>query len=134
MTSGATEHPNVRRTRAAFEAFRRRDGIVVGRMIDDDTVWRVPGRSVMAGEYRGRAEIFEFLRQSSRLTAGTYRADLEYVVGDDGQVVAVYRATGRREGRELDLDQLLLFRYRGEVWDEVLAVPSDLYAFDAFWS
>jgi ketosteroid isomerase-like protein len=125
---------NVERTREVFDAFLRKDGILVGRMIDDDTVWRVPGRSIMAGEYRGRAEIFEFLRQTGRLTSGTYRAELEYVVGDDEHVVAVYRATGRREGRELDLDQLLLFRYRGEVWDEVLAVPSDLYAFDAFWS
>ncbi len=125
---------NVERTREVFDAFLRKDGIVVGRMIDDDTVWRVPGRSVMAGEYRGRAQIFEFLRQTARLTGGTYRAELRYVAGDDEHVIAVYRATGRRDGRRLDLDQLLLFRYRGEVWHEVLAVPTDLYAFDAFWS
>lgn len=125
---------NVERTREVFDAFLRKDGIVVGRMIDDDTVWRVPGRSLMAGEYRGRAEIFEFLRQTARLSAGTYRADLRYVAGDDEHVIALYRATGSREGRELDIDQLLVFRYRGEVWDEVLAVPTDLYAFDAFWS
>lgn len=125
---------NVERTREVFDAFLRKDGIVVGRMIDDDTVWRVPGRSVMAGEYRGRAEIFEFLRKTARLTGGTYRAELRHVAGDDEYVIAVYRATGRRDGRELDLDQLLLFRYRDEVWDEVLAVPTDLYAFDVFWS
>lgn len=125
---------NVERTREVFDAFLRKDGIVVGRMIDEDTVWRVPGRSVMAGEYRGRAQIFEFLRQTARLTGGTYRAELRYVAGDDEHVIAVYRATGRRDGRRLDLDQLLLFRYRGEVWHEVLAVPTDLYAFDAFWS
>lgn len=125
---------NVERTREVFDAFLRKDGIVVGRMIDDDTVWRVPGRSVMAGEYRGRAEIFGFLRKTARLTGGTYRAELRYVAGDDEYVIAVYRATGRRDGRELDLDQLLFFRYRDEVWDEVLAVPTDLYAFDVFWS
>jgi uncharacterized protein len=128
------EHPNVARTREVFAAFLRRDGVVVGRMIDGETVWRVPGSSPMAGEYRGRGEIFEFLRLTGRLTEGTYRASLRYVVGDDEHVIAVYRATGRRDGRELDLDQLLLFRYRGEVWDEVLAVPTDQYAFDAFWA
>lgn len=125
---------NVKRTREVFDAFLRKDGIVVGRLIDDGTVWRVPGRSPMAGDYRGRQEIFDFLRQTARLTGGTYRAELSYVVGDEEHVVAVYRATGRRDGRELDIDQLLVFRYRGEVWDEVLAVPSDLYAFDEFWS
>lgn len=125
---------NVERTRDVFDAFLRKDGIVVGRMIDDDTVWRVPGRSRMAGEYRGRHQIFEFLRQTGRLTEGTYRADLHQVIGDDDYVIAVYRATGRRGGRTLDIDQLLIFRYRGEVWDEVLAVPTDQYAFDEFWS
>jgi uncharacterized protein len=128
------EHPNVRRTREVFDAFLRRDGVIVGRMIDAGTVWRVPGSSPMAGTYRGRHAIFDFLRLTARLTDGTYRANLRYVVGDGEHVVAVYRATGRRDSRELDIDQLLLFRYRGEVWDEVLAVPTDQYAFDAFWA
>ena len=133
MSSGA-EFPNVERTRQAFDAFLRRDGIVIGRLVDDDTVWRVPGRSLMAGEYRGRAEIFEFLRQTGRLTGGTYRADLRWVVGGDDVVAALYRASGRREGRELDIDQLLIFRYCEGVWAEVLAVPVDLDAFEEFWS
>jgi ketosteroid isomerase-like protein len=125
---------NVERTREAFDAFLRRDGIVIGRLIDDDTVWRVPGGSRMAGEYRGRAEIFEFLRSTGRLTDGTYRADLRWVVGGEQVVAALYRATGQREGRQLDIDQLLVFRYRDGAWAEVLAVPLDPDAFDAFWS
>lgn len=125
---------NVARTREAFDAWLRRDPIVIGRLIDDDTIWRVPGESLMAGEYRGREEIFEFLRQTGRLTDGTYRADLRWVVGGNDVVAALYRASGRREGRELDIDQLLVFRYRGGVWAEVLAVPVDLDAFEAFWS
>jgi ketosteroid isomerase-like protein len=125
---------NVERTREVFDAFLRKDGIVVGRMIDDGTVWRVPGRSRMAGEHHGRQEIFEFLRQTGRLTDGTYRADLRYVVGDEEHVAAMYRATGKRDDRALDIDQLLIFRYHGAVWADVLAVPSDLYAFDEFWS
>ena len=125
---------NVERTRQAFDAFLRRDGIVIGRLIDDETVWRVPGGSLMAGEYRGREQIFGFLRQTARLTGGTYRADLRWVAGGEQVVAALYRATGRREARELDIDQLLVFRYRDGVWGEVLAVPVDLEAFEAFWS
>ena len=125
---------NVWRTREAFDAFLRRDGIVIGRLIDDDTLWRVPGNSLMAGDYHGRAAIFEFLRSTGRLTDGTYRADLLWVVGGEQVVAALYRATGRREGRDLDIEQLLIFRYRDGVWAEVLAVPLDPAAFDAFWS
>ena len=125
---------NVERTREVFDAFLRRDGIVVGRLIDDETVWRVPGQSLMAGEYRGRREIFDFLRGTARLTDGTYRADLRWVAGGEDVVAALYRATGRRGERELDIDQLLVFRYRDGVWAEILAVPVDLEAFEAFWS
>ena len=128
------EHPNVTRTREVFDAFLRRDAVGVGRMISERTVWRVPGSSAMAGEYRGRHEIFAFLRRTGALTDGTYRADLHYVVGDAEHVIAVYRATGKRDGRTLDLDQLLVFTYDGPAWAEVLALPTDLYEFDAFWS
>jgi ketosteroid isomerase-like protein len=125
---------HVERTRQAFDAFLRRDGIVIGRLLDDQTVWRVPGGSLMSGEYRGREQIFEFLRQTAVLTEGTYRADLRWVAGGDEVVAALYRASGRREGRELDIDQLLVLRYRGSVLAEVLAVPVDLKAFEAFWA
>lgn len=110
-----------------------KDGITVGRLLGDEAVWRVPGASVMAGEYRGRHAIFAFLRSTGELTDGTYRSELKGVWGGDGVVAALYRATGRREGRELDIDQVLVFRFDGEELREVLAVPSDPAAFDAFW-
>jgi uncharacterized protein len=127
-------HANVERIRDVFRAFAERDGITVGRLLGDDAVWRVPGRSSMAGEYRGRHEIFAFLRRTGELTNGTYRADLKGVWGGDGIVAALYRATGSRGGRELDIDQVLVFRFDGDELREVLAVPSDPEAFDAFWS
>lgn len=127
-------HRNIERIRDVFRAFAERDGITVGRLLGDDAVWRVPGASAMAGEYRGRHEIFAFLRRTGELTDGTYRADLKGVWGGDGVVAALYRATGSRRGRELDIDQVLVFRFDGDELREVLAVPSDPDAFDAFWA
>jgi ketosteroid isomerase-like protein len=124
---------NVARVRAAFKAFAERDAITVGRLIGDGVVWRVPGRSGMAGEYRGRAEIFEFLRRTAELTAGTYRTEIVDVWGGDELVVALYRAVGSRDGRELDIPQALVFRFERDALREVLAVPCDPVAFDAFW-
>jgi uncharacterized protein len=124
---------NVARVRDAFRAFSERDSITVGRLIGNGVVWRVPGRSAMAGEYRGRAEIFEFLRRTAELTGGTYRTDIVDVWGGDQLVVALYRAVGRHEERELDIPQALVFRFEGDELREVLAVPGDPAAFDAFW-
>ena len=125
---------NVARIRDAFRAFAERDSITVGRLIGNGVVWRVPGASSMAGEYRGRAEIFEFLRRTAELTGGTYRTDLVDVWGGDQLVVGLYRATGERDGLRLDIPQALVFRFEGNELREVLAVPGDPWAFDAFWA
>ena len=46
----------------------------------------------------------------------------------------LYRAMGEREGRTIDIHQLLLFTIRDGLVTEVVALPSDPAAFDAFWA
>jgi uncharacterized protein len=101
----------------------------------EDAVWRVPGSNAMTGEYRGREEIFSFLRRTAELTAGTYRVDLLWVVADEAHTVAVYRARGERDGRApLDIEQALLVELREGLWADIRAQPLDERAFDAFWT
>lgn len=127
------EHPNAELTRRGFESFRR-DPLMLARLIAEDAVWRVPGRNAMSGEYRGRGAILAFLRRTAELTGGTYRAELRWVVADDERAVALYRARGERDGRTLDIDQLLICEVAGGQWVDVNAVPIDMHEFDAFWA
>jgi ketosteroid isomerase-like protein len=85
-------------------------------------------------EYRGRQAIFTLFRLTRRLTGGTYRARLLWALANDDHAVAVYRATGEREGRSLDIEQILLITLRDDRWSEVVAVPVDSDAFAAFWA
>ena len=78
-------------------------------------------------------DIFELFRLTRRLTDGTYRSKLRWTLADETNAVAVYRATGRRNGRELDIEQALLITLRDGRWSEIVAVPTDPAAFDAFW-
>ena len=87
----------------------------------------------MSREYRGREEIFDLFRETRRLTDGTYRSELRWAVADGEHAVAVYRASGQRPGREIDIDQALLITLRDGRWQEVVAVPTDQRAFEAFW-
>jgi ketosteroid isomerase-like protein len=103
-------------------------------VIAEDAVWRVPGTTPVSREYRGRDEIFGLFRETRRLTDGTYRSELRWALADDAHAVAVYRASGSRLGRELDLDQALLITLREGRWQEVLALPTDPVAFHAFWA
>jgi ketosteroid isomerase-like protein len=128
-----TDHPNATTVRRLFAAFERKDAFALRDFFTDDAVWHVGGTSRLAGMYRGRRAIVRFLGSLPRLTDGTYGSRLIDVLASDERAAVLYRATGRREGRELDIDQLLLFTLREGIVTEVLALPSDQAAFDAFW-
>jgi ketosteroid isomerase-like protein len=127
-----SEHPNAALTRRVFAAFGK-NPLVVARTLADDIVWRVPGNTVMSGEYHGRRAVVEFLRRTGSETGGTYRSRLHTVFADDDWAVAIYRATGRRNGIHLDVDQAFVIRCRDGQWREVTAVPLDS-AFERFWA
>jgi 7,8-dihydro-6-hydroxymethylpterin-pyrophosphokinase len=88
----------------------------------------------MAGTFHGRDRIFRFLATLPTETDGTYASQLIDVLASDERAAALYRASGRRKDRTLDLDQVLLFRVEDGLVKEVLALPSDPSAFEEFWA
>jgi len=120
--------------RRIFDAFARKEGLALRGLFAEDAVWNVPGDGIMAGVYRGRDEIFRFLARLPKETGGTYGSELVDVLSSDGRAAALYRARGSRHGRRLELDQVLLFTIEDGLVREVLALPSDPEAFEAFWA
>ena len=129
---GAVENEAL--VRRIFEAFARKEGFALRGLFAEDAVWSVPGGGAMAGVYRGRDEIFRFLASLPKETGGTYGSELRDVLVSDDRAAALYRAHGTRHGRELVLDQVLLFKVEDGLVREVLALPSDPEAFEAFWA
>jgi ketosteroid isomerase-like protein len=119
--------------RRIFDAFARKQGFALRDCFAEDAVWRVPGDNVMSGTYHGRAEIFRFLARLPKLTGGTYGSRLIDVLASEKRAAGLYRAFGEREGRTIDIDQLLLFTFVDGLVTEVLALPSDPVTFDDFW-
>ncbi len=87
------EHPNAALIRRVFAAFGQ-DAKAIAAGLARDVLWRVPGGTVMSGDYRGRRDVVEFLRRTGLETGGTYRSRLHTVLADDEWGLAVYRATG----------------------------------------
>lgn len=127
-----TENESI--VRRIFEAFASKQGFALRDVFADDAVWVVPGSGAMSGTFRGRDEIFRFLGRLPKETDGTYASSLIDVLASGERAAAVYRATGERNGRRLELDQVLLFTIRGGLVREVLALPTDPDAFAAFWA
>jgi ketosteroid isomerase-like protein len=126
-------HPHAQLAERVFASFRRNPRTLAS-LIAEDAVWTVVGRAPVAGVYDGRRAIFDLFRATQTLTDSTYKAELRYVLADDERTIAVYRASGRRGERELDIDQALFIRVEDDRWQEILAVPLDPIAFDAFWA
>jgi len=120
--------------RRIFDAFARKQGFALRDLFAPDAIWTVPGGGVMAGVFRGREAIFRFLARLPKETDGTYGSRLIDVLVSADRAAALYRASGERHGRRLDLDQVLLFRLEDGVVHEVLALPSDPAAFERFWA
>jgi uncharacterized protein len=129
---GAAENEEL--VRQIFDAFARKQGFALRGLFAEDAVWTVPGRGTVAGVYRGREEIFRFLTRLPEQTDGTYGSELLDVLASEERAAALYRARGERQGRELELEQVLLFRIGDGLVQQVLALPSDPEAFEAFWA
>jgi ketosteroid isomerase-like protein len=112
--------------RRIFDAFARKQGFALRDAFAPDAVWTIPGDGTMAG-------VFRLLGRLPKETGGTYGSRLVDVLASDDRAAALYRASGERHGRRLDLDQVLLFRMRDGLVHEVLALPSDPVAFEEFW-
>lgn len=125
---------NAELVRRIFDAFARKQGFALRDVFADDAVWVVPGTGTMSGTFRGRDEIFRFLGRLPKETNGTYSSSLIDVLASDERAAAVYRATGERNNRRLELDQVLLFTIRDGLVHEVLALPTDPEAFAEFWA
>jgi ketosteroid isomerase-like protein len=120
--------------RRVFDAFRGGDPRALFEVIAHDAVWTVNGTVPVANIYDGRDQIFHLFRETRRLTNGTYLSTLKWLLSDHAHAVAVYRAQGRREGRELDIDQVLLIDHADGIWQRIVAIPADPPAFEAFWA
>jgi ketosteroid isomerase-like protein len=125
---------NLENVRRVFSAFAGGDARALFEVIAEDAVWHVGGSVPVARTYHGRSDIFELFKSTRRLTDGTYRSQLRWALAGEGHAVAVYRATGTRDGRTLDIDQALLITLRDGKWHEIVAVPTDPAAFEAFWA
>jgi hypothetical protein len=131
----ADSHSNAVRVREMFAAFRRGDVTAISDVLDENVVWRFPGRKgKIAGEHRGRDGVFAFLAGVMQLTAGTFTLDLENVIADDTHAAAFFIGRGERDGKTLRNPTCLKMKLEGGKVVEVSEFVWDLYDVDEFWS
>jgi ketosteroid isomerase-like protein len=126
---------NVAIMQRAYDAFNSADMDTLIELFDETAVWHLPGRSSMAKDYQGRDATLAYFAQIGQETGGTFRAELERLVGDDdGRVVGIQRSTGDRNGKHLDVRDSIVFQLKDGRITDGREHFEDLYAWDEFWS
>ena len=130
-----TADENVAIMQRAYDAFNRADMDTLIEIFDDSIVWHLPGRSSMAKDYESRDATLAYFGQLGELTGGTFRAELQHLLGDDDDhVVGIQRSIADKDGKHLDVDNCIVFTLKdGRVIDGREHFEA-LYAWDEFWS
>jgi hypothetical protein len=120
--------------RRAYEAFNTGDMDTLTELMDE-TVWHMPGRSPMAGDYQGRGACLAYFGQLAQETGGTFRAELQQMAADgEDRVIGIQRSTADRNGKHLDVANCIVFELKDGRVTDGREHFEDLYAWDEFWS
>jgi hypothetical protein len=133
LSTSSALHPNVARYTRMMEAFNAGDLSTISELVAPTVEYIVPGRSPIAGHAHGLAALLELLGRAKERSGGSLRLDLRSVLADDEHLFAYGRVSAVRNGKKLDSDHCVVFRFADGKIVEGRTIPVDLYAFDAFW-
>ena len=120
----------VRRT---YQDFESGDLDLLGVVMAEDVVWHEPGRSSLAGHYKGPEAVLGFLGQLKARSGGTFKIEVLDVLSEPERAVVLQRDTATRKGKALDVIAAVEFEIHHGKITEVNVYQADAYGFDEFW-
>ena len=118
-----SDHPNLVRARAGYEAFATGDLAAVSDFFSDDIVWHSGGSNVLTGDYVGKDAVLGF-----------FKNDIHDMLANDEHGVALVTVSATRGGKSLEFHIVHVFHMSDGKMTEFWAFPEDQRAFDEFWS
>ena len=119
--------------RMAYEAQGRGDLDAYINFLSDDVVFHIPGRSRIAGEYRGKEEVRRHFREIAALSGGTFQTEIHDVLAGDEHVVGLVTARAEQGDQTVDLPRVHVWHVRNGKLAELWIHPADQYSFDSYW-
>ena len=130
-------HPNESLIQDMYAAFARGDMPAVAAACTEDVLFRIPGASRVAGDYRGRQEFFEkFLPALAGVAdMSTFRESIDGLVcGDEHGIVLTTQSFRRQDGRDVSVRSAVLFAFRDGLLAEFVEHPGNQTEYDDAWS
>jgi ketosteroid isomerase-like protein len=119
--------------RRGYEAFGKGDMDTIGELFADDIRWTIPGRSHLAGVYKGKAEVFEFFGKLAESSAGSFSLEVDDIIAGDHHVVALTRESASRDGKSFSITGCHVWTVKDGKSASFVGMNDDPYAEDEFW-
>jgi ketosteroid isomerase-like protein len=102
-------------------------------LLDDNVLWRAPGRSPQAGERRGKAAVLAYYREVADLGGHDLETEVGGLLGDDTHAVLWLTRTSQLMSRPLVVRECHLFRVENGKITEFTGYHHDQYAYDRWF-
>jgi ketosteroid isomerase-like protein len=120
--------------RRAYQDFESGDLDLLRVVMANDVVWHEPGRSALAGDYKGPEAVLGFLGQLRSRSDGTFKIEVVDVLSEPERAVVLQRETATRADKILDVVTAVDFEIHHGKITEVTVYQADTYQFDEFWA
>jgi uncharacterized protein len=124
------EHPNVALVREGYAAFSSGDMDTLNRLFAENIVWHEGGRGPLAGDYKGRDQVFGLFGKLMELTGGTVSVEVHDVLANDEHAAVLVNLSVTRNGKRWSGTSVDVLHIENgtvtEFWDN----PTDRYGYD----
>lgn len=109
MPTTDLEQENIASVRRGFEAFGAQDMAALTELFEPDATWKSAPTGVLGGDRKGRDDVFTMFGILGQETRGQFKVVPRTFAASGDQVFVRATATGTRNGKSLDADQVLVF-------------------------
>lgn len=128
-----TDHPNLERARAAYEAFAAGDLAAVSDLLSDNIVWHSGGSNILTGDYKGKEAVLGFFGLLMQESGGSFRNEIHDMLANDEHGVALVIMSATRDGKSFEGNVVHIFHMSDGNMTEFWAIPEDQIRYDEFW-
>jgi len=133
MSNSPDNERHLAQVHGLFESFAAGDRNGTAAVFDESTAW-YPLAGVLPGNYVGREAILALFGRMKQETGGTFRSVPAAMAANGDRVFVEANIAGSRNGKELAMPLLMVFRFNGDELAEVRLHANDYPTFAAFWS
>ncbi|MBW3589645.1 MAG: nuclear transport factor 2 family protein [Actinobacteria bacterium] len=126
-------HPNEELLRKGYKAFSESDLETIGTLFADDVVWHNPGKSSIAGDYKGKEQVFELFGKVTQETGGTFKTEVHDVIANDEHAVVLVTTSAEKGGKSYEGNGVGVYHVKDGKVTEAWQLAEDQYAIDEFW-